>query len=613
MGRGLRPRVRGHGALLAAASGVAIGVTFSPYGGPVLPFLAFAPLAVALVRGESGPASVSPTAPLMHGFLAAAIAHAIGLYWMVPALSWRTSLAAPLYLLMVVLLGLLGGAACMATAALRGRGWPLPVALATCWAGFEWAAAHVPGVSYAWLNAGGSLGWYPVAAAGAELLGARFLTFWTVAVGGVVGVASQRAWAARGGMEVRPVFLLLGLVMLPLAAGHLRQRTFEGGEVAATAAAVQAGHGDAADGTGELAGWLEPLRALGRENPFDVAVFPERFLAAPLAEPDGGRTTDAGREVADFAATLGAPLLLGALEAEVDGDDPDTLFYNAAFVQPPGGALSLPYRKGRLVPGVEGTGWFPGAAFGLANRGYAPGRDPRPLPLGDGAVGAMVCYDSAYGPTARALVRGGAQWLAVLSNDDWLDPGQPFRTTWAYWQHATHARLRAIENRISVIQVATTGYTFAVSPGGRASASALDAGEKGVQILSVERRGAVTLYTRIGDVLGLACFVVFALGVVLAVRGQNPLGIRADLSTDCWRGPGIRGAGIPDGARQALSSESASTPPGRGHPSHSSTRIQGDRHRPPPGATRRRDRGTLPNRGAAALGSGCGPQPRSSA
>ena len=526
MGRGLGQWVPGHGVLLAAASGLVLGATFSPYGGPVLPFLAFAPLAAALARGESGPASVSPTAPFMHGFVAAATAHAIGLYWMVPALSWRTSLAAPLYLLMVVLLGLLGGAACMAVAALRGRGWPLPVALATCWTGFEWAAAHVPGVSYAWLNAGGSLGWYPVAAAGAELLGARFLTFWTVAVGGVVGVASQRAWAARGGMEVRPVFLLLGMAVVPLAAGHLRQRTFAEGEVAATVAAVQAGHGDPADATGALAGWLEPLRALERETPFDVAVFPERFLAGPLAEPDGGRTTDVGREVADFAAILGAPLLLGALEAEASRDDPDTLVYNAAFVQLPGGALSHSYRKGRLVPGVEGTGWFPGAAFGLANRGYAPGRDPRPLPLGDGAVGAMVCYDSAYGPTARALVRGGARWLAVLSNDDWLDPGQPFRTTWAYWQHATHARLRAIENRISVIQVATTGYTFAVSPGGRGSASALEAGEKGIAILSAERRGSVTLYTRIGDLLGLACFVVFVLGVVLARATEVPRTLR---------------------------------------------------------------------------------------
>ena len=193
--------------------------------------------------------------------------------------------------------------------------------------------------------------------------------------------------------------------------------------------------------------------------------------------------------------------------------------YNAVFLQSPGETLSRAYRKSRPVPGVEGAGWFPGTAFGLANSGYAPGRDPRPLPLAGGAVGAMVCYDSAYGETARALVRGGAEWLAVLSNDDWLDPGRPFRTTWAYWQHATHGRLRAIENRISLIQVAATGYTFAVSPGGRGHDFALDAGEEGAVILTVGRRGAVTLFTRIGDMLGLACFLVLAGGLVVGRKG----------------------------------------------------------------------------------------------
>ncbi len=508
------------GTILAAVSGLALGATFSPYGGPVLPFLAFAPLAAVLERGGAGrdrrPGDFP--APFAHGFAAAAIGHAIGLYWMVPALSWRTPLAVPLYLLMVGLLGLLGGCACMGATALRRRRWPLPVALACCWTGFEWAAAHVPGISYAWLNAGGSLAWYPAAAAGAEVLGARFLTFWTVAAGGVVGVVGERWRGVRGGSWARPVLLLIGVVGVPLAAGHLRQRAFEQGEVVATVAAVQAGHADGADAARRLGRWHAPLRELAGEQPFDLAVFPERFLAAPLKLPGRGRTTGAGREVADFAAALGAPVLVGALDTDVGGSG-DTLWYNAVFLQSPGETLSRAYRKSRPVPGVEGAGWFPGTAFGLANSGYAPGRDPRPLPLAGGAVGAMVCYDAAYGETARALVRGGAEWLAVLSNDDWLDPRRPFRTTWAYWQHATHGRLRAIENRISLIQVAATGYTFAVSPGGRGHDFALDAGEEGAVILKVGRRGAVTLFTRIGDMLGLACFLVLAGGLVVGRKG----------------------------------------------------------------------------------------------
>ncbi len=518
-------RARWPGVALAAASGVAIGATFSPYGGPVLPFVAFAPLALALQHGVSGPALANPAAPFLHGFVAAATAHAIGLYWMVPALSWRTRLAVPVYLLVVAMLGVVGGAACSGGVALRRmRRWPLPVALAACWTGFEWAAAHVPGVSYAWLNVGGSLAWHPVAGAGAELLGARVLTFWTVAVGGVVGVAAHRGLGAASSDWMRAAVLVLGLVGLPLLAGNLRQRAFDGGGVAVVAAAVQAGHGGSgADAAAGLERWLEPLRDLAEDRRFDVAVFPERFLAAPLRHFDGATATPTGLRVADFAGELNVPTLVGALDAELRDDREDTVWYNAAFVQPAGDVLSAAYRKDRLVPGLEGTGWVPGGAFGLTSRGYGRGRNPQPLPVGDGAVGAMVCYDSAYGPTARALARGGADWLAVLSNDDWLDPDRPFRATWAYWQHATHARLRAIENRISVIQVAATGYTFAVSPGGRASPLVLEAGEEGIAVLPVERRGAVTLYTRIGDVLGLVCFVVFAVGVVLAHRmGSAP-------------------------------------------------------------------------------------------
>lgn len=511
------------GVALAAASGVAIGATFSPHGGPVLPFVAFAPLAFALRRGVSGSVPADPAAPFMHGFAAAAAAHAIGLCWMVPALSWRTRLAVPVYLLVVAMLGVLGGAACSGAAALHRRGrWPLPAALAACWTGFEWVAAHVPGVSYAWLNAGGSLAWHPAAGAGAELLGARVLTFWTVAAGAVSGVAAHRARGGGGWSATRDATVLLAVVGVPLAAGQLRQRSLEEGEVVATVAAVQAGHGgDGADAGAGLERWLEPLRVLAKDRRLDAAVFPERFVAAPLRRLDGAAATPAGLRVADFAGELGAATLVGALDAELRDGRRDTVWYNAAFVQPAGDALSEAYRKNRLVPGLEGAGWVPRGAFGLAGRAYGRGRNPQPLPLGDGTVGAMVCYDSAFGPTARALVRGGADWLAVLSNDDWLDPDRPFRTTWAYWQHATHARLRAIENRISVIQVAATGYTFAVSPAGRASPPALEPGEERVALLPVERRGAVTLYTRIGDLLGVVCFLVFAAGVASAGRAAG--------------------------------------------------------------------------------------------
>ena len=481
--------------------------------------------------GTGGRALAGPGAPFVQGFVAAALAHGIGLYWMVPSLWWRTTLAIPAYLLVLVMIGIVAGAACEAAVALhRRKRWPLPLALAVCWTGFEWTAVHVPGVSYAWLNAGGSLAWYPAAAAGAELLGARILTVWTVACGAMVGLVLRRAGGSLRG-SLRLLVLLLGVVAVPLAAGHLRQRMFDEGEVAARVAAVQAGHGEgggdeavgdeaARDVAGSLTRWLAALRDSGQAEPFDLAVFPERFLAAPLTGVGGGAPTEAGRAVADLAVTLGTPVLVGALDGEVGGgggtSGGDTVWYNAAFLREPGRGLSPAYRKSRLVPGLEGSGWWPSGVFGFRERGYAPGRAPRPLPLGDGAVGVMVCYDSAYGETARALVRGGADWLAVLSNDDWLDPERPFTVTWAYWQHATHGRLRAIENRVALIQVAATGYTFAVSPGGEGPPLAMEPGTEGIAVVTARRRGATTLYTRIGDVLGVACFLAFCCGVFLA-------------------------------------------------------------------------------------------------
>ena len=503
--------------LLAAATGAAVGLTFSPHGGPLLPFVAFAPLAAALAR-VARDADAPPLAPFWQGFTAAAIAHGIGLYWMVPALSWRTSLAVPTYALVVALIGLVAGAACLAATFLHGRkGWPLPVALAACWIGFEWAAARVPGVPYAWLNAGGSLAWHPALAAGSELLGARFLGFWTVASGAcLAGVFALRSRP----ISIRRMALVALLLVLPVPLGYLRQATLEDGEALAKVAVVQPG-----SGPGDLDRWLEPLQALVAAEPVDMVVFPERFLAAlprPAQREVGGRTpsesgpgalTGTGIALGAFAAALGVPVMTGALDAAIQEEGGDTLWYNAAFLQVPGRPLSPAYRKTRLVPGLEGYAW-PGPALGIPNRGYAAGRNPQPLTAGGRSAGAMICYDSAYGDTARDLARARADWLVVLSNDDWLDPELPFRTTWAYWQHATLGRLRAMENRMSLIQVGATGYSFAVSPAGGGAAFALEPGVEGVAVLPIFSRGGTTLYTRIGDMLGLACFLVFIAGTL---------------------------------------------------------------------------------------------------
>ena len=547
--------------LLPATAGLALGATFTPWAGPLLPFLAFAPLAAGVSRAVRDP-TAPPLAPFAAGFVTATLAHGVGLYWMLPALWWRTAMAAPVYLLVLALIGIVAGTACLAAAFLHGRArWPLPLALAVCWTGFEWAAARAPGVPYAWLSAGASLAWHPSLATGAEIFGARFLTFWTVMVGaaaaGVVAGWGGRGRGVAGGVKaerrtrrVRQVAVAGLLVGLPAGAGMLRQRALEAdaqeAALASSTAPLRVGVVQPGRGAGELERWLAPLRELRAVRPLDLAVFPERHLPSLLRDPVSGQPTAAGIELRDFARDLGAPVVAGAMDAElVSGGSGrqeesasvrrDTVWYNAAFVQNPDGTRPPPYRKVRLVPGLEHAGWA-GPAFGDLNRGYAAGDDPRPLRAGpaDPAVGVLICYDSAFESTARTLLRRGADWLLVLSNDDWLDPDRPFRTTWAYWQHATHARLRAVENRTAVVQVASTGHTFAVSATGEGGPLALAPGEAGVAVVAVRPGRGATVYARIGDVLGLSCVAVFALTAAWA----GPwLSFRAFLSRAASRSP----------------------------------------------------------------------------
>ncbi len=536
----------GWGLLLAAISGVALGATYSPHGGPVLPFLAFAPLGAALARLDRTASSPSPILPppVVLGFTAATIAHALGFLWMIPALSWRTPLAIPAWILVASLGGLVAGvgsgAACLLA---RGRPHLLPLVLAVCWTGAEWTLAHLPGVRQAWLATGASLAWEPALAAGAELFGARFLTLWTVAAGASLGMLGARLAEGGGGVFAmrtgtrahspgrwpywgtswgrgrwRGVAIALAAVA-PLVWGLARQAEIEeaGDEILARVAVVQPGR----EG-GEPQAWRDTLRALGERESFDLVVFPEGFFPEGFV-PEGlvpeGLVARPGDGVAGLAQALDRTVVAGIIEREIAGspEEPDTLWYNSAIAQPPNRPRPPPYRKTRLVPGLETAGLWPSRSGGAG--GYRSGREERPLPVDGRLIGVMICYDSAFAASARSLVRAGADWLLVLSDDDWLDPARPFRTTWAYWQHATHGRLRALEHRVGLLQAGATGFSFAVTAAGRGDPFALEPGSTGVRVLAVTAPRGPTLFTRFGDLLGLVCFAVFAAGLVAAVRG----------------------------------------------------------------------------------------------
>lgn len=144
--------------------------------------------------------------------------------------------------------------------------------------------------------------------------------------------------------------------------------------------------------------------------------------------------------------------------------------YNSVLAINTDGEIIASYDKAHLVPFGE---FLPFGAF-LARFGikqFVPGADGwshgdvrrrlmslpnTPAPL------VLICYEILFSGDLGDV--DGAQFMLNLTNDAWFDGSV------GPAQHAHHARLRAVEEGMSLIRAANTGLTFATDPLGRITA-----------------------------------------------------------------------------------------------------------------------------------------------
>ncbi len=76
-------------------------------------------------------------------------------------------------------------------------------------------------------------------------------------------------------------------------------------------------------------------------------------------------------------------------------------------------------------------------------------------------VGSLICFESAFPDFTSEMVRKEANFLVIITNDDWWydSPG--------HLQHFAYAKLRAIENRISIARSANTGISGFINYNGQ--------------------------------------------------------------------------------------------------------------------------------------------------
>jgi apolipoprotein N-acyltransferase len=250
------------------------------------------------------------------------------------------------------------------------------------------------------------------------------------------------------------------------------------------------------------------LRRVADEHPA-LIVWPE--TAAPSILRRDPPLLEAFRKA---AASMKTPMLMGTIDAA--GDPPR--FRNTAFLISEAGIVGR-YDKIHLVPfgefvplsGVLGfvRGWAEFIAELEAGARAVVFHGP-PAPFG-----VVICYEGIFPDLFREFVNDGAQLMVNMTNDAW------FGRTSGPEQHLAMYPFRAVEHRVSVIRAANTGVSAFIAPNG-AIVRRLRLFERDVMTEGMPGPGRRTLFTRVGDWLGLVSIAVSVASLAATLRFRPP-------------------------------------------------------------------------------------------
>lgn len=238
--------------------------------------------------------------------------------------------------------------------------------------------------------------------------------------------------------------------------------------------------------------------------PFLLASYPEALARIARMLPDTTTLlTGAARNEYDpgSGAPVGPPFN-SVLAIDTKGEIISS--YDKAHLVPFGEYLPFGDLLGRIgirqfVPGADG--WSPGDAR----------RRLTSLPATPPFL-ALVCYEIVFsgdlGDTA------GAQFLFNITNDAWFDGSI------GPAQHAHHARIRAVEEGMSLIRTANSGLTFATDPLGRIT-DEMPPGQMAVLDVRPHERLASTVFSQLRYWPLLIALVVGLCISVLAARHRR--------------------------------------------------------------------------------------------
>ncbi len=458
---------------ITAAAGLLLCASFPPLSWWWAAILAFALLAWVLTRPHTTTAG-----GFGYGFLC-------GLAFYLPLLPWISGLVGVLpWLVLTLVCAVFPGAFGLLAVLVRDLpGWP--IWFAVLWATQEWAKSTFPFGGFPWGVVGfgqtsgpllplAALGGVPLLSAAVALLGCAATA---IGIQIVSWLQRDHPSASDRSDSPPPAVLLPGvcicLVLLTTVVvwpGVRHSGMGSGNEPAVTMAVVQgnvprlgldfnAQRREVLDNhVRETLQLADDVRA-GRAPQPQFVIWPENSSDIdPLAN------ADAGQLIAEAAQALGVPILVGTVRDSPGWTLDNPVSMNSVLVWDPVAGPGDRHDKRIVQPFGEYLPWrgFFRHLSGYADRAgyFVPGQGTGVVDAAGVPVGVATCWEVIFDRAPRQSVLGGAQLLAVPTNNATFDQMMSE-------QQLAFAKVRAVEHDRYIVVAGTTGISSVIAPDGR--------------------------------------------------------------------------------------------------------------------------------------------------
>ena len=199
---------------------------------------------------------------------------------------------------------------------------------------------------------------------------------------------------------------------------------------------------------------MDSLLTKSLEEKADIIIWPEVAVTSFLANNSYDRIRYQNK-------LSGAYLITGIPERKtIDGINQN---FNSSIILKPDGSFDT-YQKIFLVPFAEYVPFFKNWITKMNQfddiGSFYPGSEYKIFNINDFKASILICYDSSSPNIVETMVDNGAEMIFIITNDSYVGQFMPY-------QHFQLARLRAVEQRVPIIQSANTGISGVILPSGK--------------------------------------------------------------------------------------------------------------------------------------------------